>query len=67
MVETTGDKKKYKLTHKQVDKTIDSPCIQVCTYDEKRRILHWMLQKQTGIARLVDYDSRTKARSIKKT
>ena len=28
-------KKKYKLTHKQVDKTIDSPCIQICTYDEK--------------------------------
>jgi len=27
MVETTGDKKKYKLTHKQVDKTVDSPCI----------------------------------------
>ena len=35
MVATTGDKKKYKLTHKQVDKTIDSPCIQVCTYDEE--------------------------------
>ena len=25
------DKKKYKLTNKQVDKTVDSPCIQVCT------------------------------------
>jgi len=35
MVETTEDKKKYKLTHKLVDKTIDSPCIQVCTYDEE--------------------------------
>jgi len=35
MVETTGDKKKYKPTHKQVDKTVDSPCIQVCTYDEE--------------------------------
>ena len=35
MVETTGDKKKYKLTHKLVDKTVDSPCIQVCTYDEE--------------------------------
>ena len=35
MVATTGDKKKYKLTHKQVDKTVDSPCIQVCTYDEE--------------------------------
>ena len=35
MVETTGDKKKYKLTHKQVDKTVDSPCINVCTYDEE--------------------------------
>ena len=35
MVATTGDKKKYKLTHKQVDKTVDSPCIQVCTYEEE--------------------------------
>jgi len=35
MVETTGDKKKYKLTREQVDKTVDSPCIQVCTYDEE--------------------------------
>ena len=35
MVATTRDKKKYKLTHKLVDKTVDSPCIQVCTYDEE--------------------------------
>ena len=35
MVETTGDKKKYKLTHEQVDKAIDSPCTKVCTYDEE--------------------------------
>ena len=35
MVGTTGDKKKYKLTREQVDKTVDSPCIQVCTYDEE--------------------------------
>ena len=28
MVATTEDKKKYKLTHKQVDKTVDSPCMQ---------------------------------------
>ena len=35
MVATTGDKKKYKLAHKQVDKTVDSPCIQVCAYDEE--------------------------------
>ena len=35
MTATTEDKKKYKLTHKQVDKTVDSPCIQVCTYDEE--------------------------------
>ena len=35
MVATTEDKKKYKLTLKQVDKTVDSPCIQVCTYDEE--------------------------------
>ena len=35
MVETTEDKKQYKLAHKQVDKTVDSPCIQVCTYDEE--------------------------------
>ena len=36
MVETTGDKKKYKLTHKLVDKTVDSPCVKVCTYDEEK-------------------------------
>ena len=35
MVATTGDKKKYKLTHKQGDKTVDSPCIKVCTYGEE--------------------------------
>ena len=35
MITTTGDKKKYKLTHKLVDKTVDSPCINVCTYDEE--------------------------------
>ena len=35
MTATTEDKKKYKLTHKQVDKAIDSPCIKVCTYDEE--------------------------------
>ena len=35
MVATTEDKKKYKLTHKQVDETVDSPYIQVCTYDEE--------------------------------
>ena len=35
MVVTTGDKKKYKLAHKLVDKTVDSPCIKVCTYDEE--------------------------------
>ena len=35
MVATTEDKKKYKLTLKQVDKTVDSPCIQVRTYDEE--------------------------------
>ena len=35
MEATTGDKKKYKLTHKLVDKTVDSPCIKVCTYDEE--------------------------------
>ena len=36
MVATTKDKKKYKLTNKQVDKTVDSPCIKVCTYDEEK-------------------------------
>ena len=35
MEATTGDKKKYKLVHKQVDKTVDSPSIKVCTYDEE--------------------------------
>ena len=35
MVATTGDKKKHKLTHKQVDQTVDSPCIKVCTYEEE--------------------------------
>ena len=37
MVATTGDKKKYKLTQKLVDKTVDSPCINVCTYDEEEK------------------------------
>ena len=36
MVATAGDKKKYKITNKQVDKTVDSPCIKVCTYDEEK-------------------------------
>ena len=35
MVATTVDKKKYKVTHEQADKAIDSPCIKVCTYDEE--------------------------------
>ena len=35
MVATTEDKKKNKLAHKQVDKTVVSPCIQVCTYEEE--------------------------------
>ena len=35
MVATTEDKKKYKLAHRQVDKTVDSPCINICTYDEE--------------------------------
>ena len=35
MTVTTEDKKKYKLAHKPVDKTVDSPCIQVCTCDEE--------------------------------
>jgi len=35
MVATTGDKKKYKLTNKQLDKTVDSPCIQVCAHEEE--------------------------------
>ena len=54
MVATTGDKKKYKLTHKLVDKTVDSPCINVCTYDKeeeycigcyrtKRELQDWLI------------------------
>ena len=35
MTATTEDKKKYKLTHKQEGKAIDSPCINVCMYDEE--------------------------------
>ena len=35
MVATTEDKKKYKVTNKQVDKTVDSPCIKVCAYDDE--------------------------------
>ena len=44
MTVTTGDKKKYKLSHEQVDKTVDSPCIQVCTYDEEelKKLIHIM-------------------------
>jgi len=50
MVATTEDKKKYKLTHKQVDKTVDSPCIQICTYDEEEEFCIGCY------TRLVDYD-----------
>ena len=55
MVVTTGDKKKYKLTHKQVDKAVDSPCINVCTYDEefcigchrsKQELQDWWIMNQ---------------------
>ena len=67
MVDTTGDKKKYKLIHEQVDKTVDSPCIQICTYDEEEEFCIGCYRTKTRITRLVDYDSRTKARSIKKT
>ena len=35
MASTTKDKKKYKIIHKKVDKTVDSPCINVCKYDSK--------------------------------
>ena len=35
MVTTTKDKKKHKIIHKKVDKTVDSPCINVCKYDKK--------------------------------
>ena len=48
MVATTEDKKKYKLTHKLVDKTVDSPCIKVCTYDEEEEFCigcYWTKQE----------------------
>ena len=35
MVATTKDKKKYKIIHKKVDETVDSPCTNVCKYDTK--------------------------------
>ena len=46
MVATTGDKKKYKLTHKLVDKTVDSPCIKVCTYEEEEFCIGCYRKKQ---------------------
>ena len=67
MVARTGDKKKYKLTRKQVDKTVDSPCIRVCTYDEeekfcigcyrtKKELQNWLImtreQKLTTLKKL---------------
>ena len=35
MVATTKDKKKYKIIQKKVDKTVESPCTNVCKYDTK--------------------------------
>ena len=35
MVATTKDKKKYKTIQKKVDKTVESPCTNVCKYDTK--------------------------------
>ena len=35
MVATTKDKKKYKTIKKKVDKTVESPCTNVCKYDTK--------------------------------
>ena len=35
MVATTKDKKKYKIIHKKVDKTVESPCTNICKYDTK--------------------------------
>ena len=35
MVATTEDKKKYKTIQKKVDKTVESPCTNVCKYDTK--------------------------------
>ena len=35
MVATTKDKKKYKTIKKKVDKTVESPCTNVCKYDIK--------------------------------
>tara|TARA_B100000470_G_scaffold129992_1_gene100549 strand:- start:319 stop:537 length:219 start_codon:yes stop_codon:yes gene_type:complete len=35
MVSTSIDKRTHKHTHKQVDKSVRSPCIGVCTYNEK--------------------------------
>ena len=35
MVATTKDKKKYKIIHKKVDETVESPCTNVCKYDTK--------------------------------
>ena len=35
MVATTKDKKKYKIIHKKVDETVESPCTYDCKYDTK--------------------------------
>ena len=35
MITTAGDKKKYKFTHRQKDEVVDSPCLNVCAYDEE--------------------------------
>ena len=35
MVATTKDKKKYKTIQKKVDKTVESPCTNICKYDSK--------------------------------
>ena len=70
MTATTGDKKKYKLTHKQVDKTVDSPCISICTYDDHEEYCvgchrskqeledWWIMTKQQKLEALKDIGGR---------
>ena len=70
MVATTGDKKKYKITHKQVDKTVDSPCISICTYDDNEEYCvgchrskqeledWWIMTKQQKLEALKDIGGR---------
>ena len=66
MIATTEDKKKYKLTHKLVDKTVDSPCIKVCTYDEEEEFCIGCYRTKQELQDWVIMTKEQKLKTLKK-